>query len=155
MGDLGLNGEVDDTRDIAELLAEQVEFANVIVVNKADLVDDADVEGLKALVKELNPGAKVVAAEHGKVALETMAREELGLDPSELGAPWGAAISSFFAFVGGAVVPIIPYLLEAGDSATWISSLLSAGALLALAIGAVEHYGGSSLARAGGFWSTN
>ena len=67
-----------------------------------------------------------------KVALETMAREELGLDPSELGAPWGAAISSFFAFVGGAVGPIIPYLLQAGDSAIWISSLLCAGALLAV-----------------------
>ena len=36
------------------------------------------------------------------VALETMAREELGLDPSQLGAPWGAAISSFLAFVAGA-----------------------------------------------------
>ncbi len=67
-----------------------------------------------------------------QVALRTMAREELGLDPSELGAPWGAASSSFFAFVFGAFVPIIPYLLEAGDSAMWISSLLSAGALFAV-----------------------
>jgi G3E family GTPase len=72
VADLGLEGEVDDTRDIAELLAEQVEFANVIVVNKADLVDEEDVEGLKALLQELNPGARVVAAEHGRVPLETI-----------------------------------------------------------------------------------
>ena len=35
-------------------------------------------------------------------AIDTLAREELGLDPSELGSPWGAAMSSFFAFVAGA-----------------------------------------------------
>ena len=67
-----------------------------------------------------------------QVALETMAREELGLDPSELGAPWGAAFSSFLAFVGGAIVPIFPYVLQVGDSAILLSALLSAGALFSV-----------------------
>ncbi len=45
-----------------------------------------------------------------EVALNTLVREELGLDPSELGSPWGAAIGSFVAFALGAVVPVIPFL---------------------------------------------
>ena len=65
-----------------------------------------------------------------QVALETMAREELGLDPSQLGAPWGAAITSFGAFVAGAIVPILPYIFDAGDLAFILSGGLSAGALL-------------------------
>jgi VIT1/CCC1 family predicted Fe2+/Mn2+ transporter len=65
-----------------------------------------------------------------EVALDTMAREELGLDPSELGSPRGAAGASFFAFIGGALVPIAPYLLQAGDLAFSLSAALSAIALL-------------------------
>ena len=44
-------------------------------------------------------------------ALDTLAREELGLDPSELGSPIKAAASSFAAFAVGASVPLVPYLL--------------------------------------------
>jgi len=65
-----------------------------------------------------------------EIALDTMAREELGLNPSELGSPWGASISSFAAFVAGALVPILPYLFGATGMAITISALLSAGALL-------------------------
>src|SRR5437763_1515453 len=48
------------------------------------------------------------------VALDTLTREELGLDPGELGSPWGAAISSFVSFAFGALVPLLPYLLGLG-----------------------------------------
>ena len=64
-----------------------------------------------------------------ETALDTMAREKLGLDPNELGAPWGAAFASFAAFVGGAVVPILPFLFGAGNS-TIASAALSAAALI-------------------------
>jgi len=64
------------------------------------------------------------------VALETMAREELGLDPNALGSPWGAAFSSFVAFVAGAIVPILPYIFDAKDLSFMLSAALSAGALL-------------------------
>jgi VIT1/CCC1 family predicted Fe2+/Mn2+ transporter len=53
----------------------------------------------RALVK--NPDA----------ALDALAREELGLNPDDLGAPWGAAIFSFLAFAAGAVLPLVPFLL--------------------------------------------
>ena len=47
-------------------------------------------------------------------ALDTLAREELGLDPDELGSAWKAAISSFIAFAIGASVVVIPYALTSG-----------------------------------------
>lgn len=47
-------------------------------------------------------------------ALDTLAREELGLDPDELGSAWKAAISSFIAFAIGASVVVIPYALLSG-----------------------------------------
>ncbi|HEY2990968.1 MAG TPA: VIT1/CCC1 family protein [Candidatus Binatia bacterium] len=62
-------------------------------------------------------------------AIDTLAREELGLDPSELGSPWGAAVSSFFSFVAGAIVPVLPYLVGAGTHALAASAVLSSLAL--------------------------
>lgn len=47
-------------------------------------------------------------------ALDTLAREELGLNPDDLGSPWGAAASSFAAFTGGAVLPLLPFVLPTG-----------------------------------------
>lgn len=64
-----------------------------------------------------------------EVALDTMAREELGIDPDQLGSPWGATISSFVSFTMGAVVPVLPYALGATGSAFLLSGVLSAIAL--------------------------
>ncbi|MEX2459019.1 MAG: VIT1/CCC1 transporter family protein [Actinomycetota bacterium] len=64
-----------------------------------------------------------------KVALETHAREELGLDPDELGSPWGAAFSSFATFSIGALVPLAPFLFASGTPATVTALALGGGAL--------------------------
>ncbi len=64
-----------------------------------------------------------------KTAIDTLAREELGLDPTELGSPWVAAGSSFLAFIVGAFVPVLPYLFTQGTTAWIASSLLSCLAL--------------------------
>ena len=50
-----------------------------------------------------------------ETALDTLVREELGLDPDQLGSPWGAAGGSFVAFAIGAVVPVLPYLFGGGE----------------------------------------
>ena len=64
------------------------------------------------------------------LALETHAREELGLDPEGgLGSPWGAAISSFVTFSVGAFVPLLAFLVGSGNAAT-IASVLASGATL-------------------------
>jgi VIT1/CCC1 family predicted Fe2+/Mn2+ transporter len=65
-------------------------------------------------------------------ALDTMAREELGLNPEELGSPWVAAFSSLLAFTVGAVVVVIPYLFGSG-----LAALVAAIALACLALFAV------------------
>jgi VIT1/CCC1 family predicted Fe2+/Mn2+ transporter len=68
-------------------------------------------------------------------ALDTLVREELGLDPEQLGSPWGAAAGSFVAFAVGALVPVIPYLLTAGSGAFVSSLVLSVAALFAVGAG--------------------
>lgn len=62
-------------------------------------------------------------------ALDMLVREELGLDPDELGSPWGAAAGSFLAFGLGAVIPVIPFLFGGGTVLTALSLGLSLVAL--------------------------
>jgi vacuolar iron transporter family protein len=59
-------------------------------------------------------------------ALDTLAREELGLDPNELGNPWVAAGSSFVAFAVGAFVPVLPFIITSGRGALVAATLASA-----------------------------
>ncbi len=68
-------------------------------------------------------------------ALDTLVREELGLDPDELGSPWGAAVGSFVAFRVGALVPVIPYLVATGGAAFVGAIVLSVAALFAVGAG--------------------
>lgn len=69
------------------------------------------------------------------LALETHAREELGIDASALGSPWQAAISSFLAFAIGAVIPLIPWFFTRGGAGEGLSIAL--GAAAALTVGAL------------------
>ena len=66
------------------------------------------------------------------VALDTMAREELGLDPDDLGSPWKAALSSFVAFAAGAVLVVLPYLFTGGGVALTLAIALALLALVAV-----------------------
>ena len=84
--------------------------------------------------------------EDPEIALDTLVREELGLDPSQLGSPWGAAISSFLAFAVGAFVPVIPFLFgEASTGYVVASAGLSAVALFAVGAGVSLFTGRSAL----------
>ena len=69
------------------------------------------------------------------IALETHAREELGINPNSLGSPMAAAVSSFIAFALGAVIPLVPWLFAHGTAATLAS--LGAAAVAALVVGTV------------------
>ena len=73
--------------------------------------------------------------EDPKTALDTLVREELGLDPDELGSPWGAAIFSFLAFCVGAIVPVAPYLFGSGTLVFFLSFGVSLAALFLVGAG--------------------
>jgi VIT1/CCC1 family predicted Fe2+/Mn2+ transporter len=68
-------------------------------------------------------------------ALEAMLRDEVGLDPRAIGGPWAAAVSSFIAFVSGAIIPLLPFLLLSGTPAFVGGVALSLAALFLLGLG--------------------
>jgi len=105
----------------AQELAEnpEEERAELVLLYRAKGLSRSDAEYL---------ADKIMADK--KVALDTLAREELGLDPTALGSPWSAAISSFLAFAVGAFVVVLPYLIGSGTAALVAAIVLAAVALL-------------------------
>ena len=77
------------------------------------------------------------------VALETHAREELGLDPNELGSPSSAAVSSFVTFAIGAGVPLLPFVFGSGTAATLVA-IGASGLALFVVGGALGVFTGRS-----------
>jgi G3E family GTPase len=69
LADRKMDRDADDERTIADLLTEQVEFADVIILNKMDLVNDNQKKALYAIIHSLNPVAEIVESEFGKVPL--------------------------------------------------------------------------------------
>jgi len=84
--------------ELGEYPEEEAEELALIYAARGMDLDEAR-RITRALVK--NPEA----------ALDALAREELGLNPDDLGSPWGAALFSFVAFAAGAVLPLVPFLL--------------------------------------------
>jgi VIT1/CCC1 family predicted Fe2+/Mn2+ transporter len=84
-------------------------------------------------------------------ALATLAREELGLNPDDLGSPWGAAVSSFVSFAAGAAIPLLPFLLVGGQASLAIAiaatavALFVVGAALSLFTGRSALYSGARM----------
>jgi VIT1/CCC1 family predicted Fe2+/Mn2+ transporter len=82
-------------------------------------------------------------------ALDTLVREELGLDPEDLGSPIQAALSSFVTFATGAAVPVLPFVFLAGGAAVGVAAGLS-GAVLAAVGALVAFLSGTSAVRGAG-----
>lgn len=86
---LGLNE--DDTRNIVDLLVDQVEFANVIVVNKTDLVSPHELEQLNRILRQLNANAKIINTTESRVDLtEIMGTGLFSLSEAEAQPEWRA-----------------------------------------------------------------
>src|SRR6266571_1701770 len=86
----------------------------------------------KGFPPDLAERAATVIMRDPAVALETHAREELGLDPDELGSPWGAAISSFVMFAVGALIPLLPFVIGSGTAAVVVAIPASGVAIFAV-----------------------
>lgn len=125
-------GEWISVRSQTELYEREIE------IERAELEAFPEEEtGELALIyraKGIEPEAARKLAERimlrPSAALDTLAREELGLDPNDLASPWVAAFSSFIAFAFGAFVPLLPYLVASGAAALWTAAGLS-GVMLA------------------------
>lgn len=69
LADRKLNEVNEDNRTIVDLLTDQIEFANVILLNKIDLVDNKKAEELESIIKNLNPGARIFKTKDSQIAL--------------------------------------------------------------------------------------
>lgn len=79
----------DDVREIADLLIDQIEFANVLILNKADLVDEETIGELKAVLKSFNPDAKIIVTVNANLALNEVLNTGLfDFETSSQGAGW-------------------------------------------------------------------
>ena len=70
--DRKLEAEEDDERELADLLLDQVEFANVLVLNKTDRCTPDALDRLEAVLRTLNPDANIVRSEMGRVPLDVI-----------------------------------------------------------------------------------
>jgi G3E family GTPase len=87
----------EDDRSVAELMIEQIEFADVLILNKIDLVSDERALELEALLTRLNPRAKILRAEYGRVnAKEVIATDSFDLEETDDGAGWLFELSGDF-----------------------------------------------------------
>ena len=66
-----------DEREIADLLIDQIEFANVIVLNKTDLVSESKLQELKAVIQKFNPVAKIIESEYSRISLNQVLHTRL------------------------------------------------------------------------------
>lgn len=63
----GLNSDEEDQRSLVNLLTDQIEFANIILLNKTDLINPQQAGELRAILQKLNPKAKIIDSSYGKI----------------------------------------------------------------------------------------
>jgi G3E family GTPase len=158
-----------DFRAIAELLIEQVEFADVLVVSKSDLVPSEAYDRLVGILRHLNPHAKIVRASHGELPLEEVL-ETGRFDPERAASYAGWArelrgehtpevlVYGVRSFVFRARRPFHPARLHAFLAAEWPGVLRSKGFFwLASRMNAVGSWSQAGLScragRAGTWWA--
>jgi len=129
-----------------------------IRIESSELAEDPEGEGeeLKLIyeAKGLSSGEADTMVHHlltdRSTALAALAREELGIEPSELGgSAWEAAVSSFLLFTVGAIVPILPFLVTRGSTAVLSSGAVSGLALFGIGA-AITLFTGMPVWRSGG-----
>lgn len=145
-------GEYVSMRAQRELFERQIELerSELESVPEEEAREISLIYQAKGFPKEQADAAAAQIMANPDIALDTLVREELGLDPSELGSPWGASIGSFVAFAFGAMVPVVPFFF--GSAATGviaISAALSGLALFGVGAG-VSLFTGRSAFYSGG-----
>lgn len=140
---------VQSARELAgsQIEIERQELAEIPEEEQEELALIYQAKGLDA--EAADRLAKRIIGEGG-AALETLAHEELGLDPKELGgSAWVAAITSFLLFAVGAIVPVIPFAFGGGLVPLAVSLALSVLGLFLIGVG-ITLTTGTPLLKAGG-----
>ncbi len=89
LAERGMGMTPDDARTVANLLVDQIEFANVLVLNKTDLVEPDDINRIEALLRRMNPHAKLIRTTFGYVPLtELLHTERFNFDHAATFAEW-------------------------------------------------------------------
>lgn len=133
-------GEYISVRSQKELHEHQIgmELEELLLDPREEQRELEQIYRRKGLSEELSRRVAEELMADPRKALDTLAREELGLDPGSLGSPYRAAIGSFSAFSLGAIVPLLPFLIgrAAGWEVGWwalIAAVAAAAAVLSLA----------------------
>ena len=106
-------GEYISVRGQSEVLQRQIamERDEVLLDPAEERRELVSIYRAKGLSQELAEQVALELSEKPEALIDTMVKEELGLDPEQLGNPWQAAISSFGSFTVGALIPLIPFLV--------------------------------------------
>lgn len=151
-------GEYVSVRSQREVLEHQIglereELAKYPEEEAAELALIYEARGVPKAEAQSLAARMIADPENG---LRTLAREELGLDPDELGSPWLAALSSFLAFAGGALLPLAPFLFLESGVALLVAvplagaALFGVGAVLSLFTGRRAVWSGLRMLLIGG-----
>ena len=121
-------GEYVSMRAQTELLQRELEIERHEIKHRPEYErrELADIYEQRGIDPEVAHSLATEMMRDPELALETHAREELGIDPTALGSPLQAAVSSFVSFASGAVIPLIPWLITTGMTAV-IASIAAAG----------------------------
>jgi VIT1/CCC1 family predicted Fe2+/Mn2+ transporter len=144
-------GEYVSMRAQRELFERQIELerAELLSVPDEEMRELSLIYQAKGIPKDEADQTARRLMENPEIALDTLVREELGLDPSQLGSPWGASIGSFVAFGAGAIVPVIPFFFADASTPFVVASAgLSAVALFVVGAG-VSLFTGKSMLYSG------
>jgi VIT1/CCC1 family predicted Fe2+/Mn2+ transporter len=141
-------GEYTSVASQRDLLARQVamEKREIAEAPEEEAAELALIFKQKGLSTEQASRTAAEILKNPDSALDTLVREELGLDPEDLGSPRGAAVSSFLMFAVGALVPVIPFLVASRQAAVVASTTL-AFLVLAAVGGLVGFLSGTSVWR--------
>jgi VIT1/CCC1 family predicted Fe2+/Mn2+ transporter len=122
---------VTSSREAAEAQLE-IERQEIELMPEAEQEELALIYQAKGLPEAQAQALAAQIMSDPETALSTLAREELGLVPEDLGSPWTAAIASFLLFSIGAVLPVLPFLFSGAYQAVFSSAALSALGLFVL-----------------------
>ena len=129
-------GEYNSMRVQAELLERELELERVQLANHphVETVELAQIYQSRGMDADSARNLATAMMSDPELALEAHAREELGIDPGDLGSPVAAATSSFAAFAIGALVPLAPWFFGSGTAAIVASAALAVVAALVVGI---------------------